>query len=168
MSSSYYSCIFCINPEELPSNYMDLKSSDDVSDLTSLKRHGDEENNEFLIQTLTDDYSVAEGLLYVSDTYKVDGLKFAEKELAILDTEKIENALKDVNFILEESELGQYASQVDSFYPLDVDCWYEEFEFAVDFDGDYPYLMWYLISIKKMFENALNNGSYIVYVLILP
>ena len=168
MSSTYYSCIFCINSEELPSNYLDFKDSSDVSNLTFLNQREDGGNNEFLIQTYTNDNSVAEGLIYVCDKYKVVGLKFAEKELAILDNEKIKNALKDISYIMGESGLSQYVSKIDSFYPLDNDCWYEEFEFAIDFDGDYPYLMWYLISIKKMFENALNNGLYIVYVLILP
>ena len=62
---------------------MDFKDSSDVSNLTFLNQREDGGNNEFLIQTYTNDNSVAEGLIYVCDKYKVDGLKFAEKELAI-------------------------------------------------------------------------------------
>ncbi len=161
MATYFWSCIFCITPAELPTNTMDLHDDDDeVGNLIGTKQEAAEGNNELFIETYPKSNALVDDLVDIYTEHKIDGFKFFDDVFAILDTEKREKSLKDVEYLLEKTR--------KLYHPFDINIYYDELESGVDCDGGYPYLIWYLISIKKMFHHAINNGLYIIYVLVLP
>jgi hypothetical protein len=161
MATYYWSCIFCIMPVELPKKPMDLSDADDdVGNLIGSKSEASNGNRTLFIETYTKSNGLACDLEEIYKEHKIDGFKFFNDVYTVLDTEKIEKSLKDIDYLLEKTR--------ELYYPFDINIYYDDVESGVDCDSGYPYLIGYLISIRKMFHHALNNGLYIIYVLVLP